>query len=300
MTLLRPEQRAHLALVIAMLLWGSSFVALKIAILEANPMIVVFGRMAIACLVFLALVRVVRPHFHYRKGDWKALAALALCEPCLYFVFEALALQYTSAAQAGVVTATLPVLIAVAAVIFLKEQIQPRQWLGLSIALIGVLWMSWDHQASAHAPNAMLGNFLEFLAMCMAVGYTLIAKVLMARYSAFAIAALQSMIGMLFFLPLAALVDWPESLSAKALSSIIYLGAVVSLGAYGLYNYALASLSASTSGAYVNLIPVAAVLFAMLILDERLQWSQWLACGLIFAGVYIGRAPARYAQPAAS
>lgn len=280
-----------------MLLWGSSFVALKIAILEANPMLVVFGRMAIACLTFLALVRIFRPRFDYRPGDWKALSALAFCEPCLYFVFEALALQYTSAAQAGMVTATLPVLIAVAAVVFLKEHIHRRQWTGLSLAIAGVIWMSLDNPPSAHAPNALLGNFLEFMAMCMAVGYTLIAKVLMVRYSAFAIAALQSFLGMLFFLPLAAFVEWPDTLSAKALASVIYLGAVVSLGAYGLYNYALASLKASTAGAYVNLIPVAAVLMAMLVLDERLRLAQWLACGLIFAGVYLGREDLKAAQP---
>ena len=92
---------AMACLVLAMALWGSSFIALKFAFAELPPMWVIFGRMALGSLVFLLAWRW-RGRLDYRPGDWRYLLALAACEPCLYFIFEALALQHTSATQAGI------------------------------------------------------------------------------------------------------------------------------------------------------------------------------------------------------
>jgi drug/metabolite transporter (DMT)-like permease len=48
--------------------------------------------------------------FRYEAGDWRWLVVMGIAEPCLYFLFETSALQYTTAGQAGVITATLPLL----------------------------------------------------------------------------------------------------------------------------------------------------------------------------------------------
>ena len=177
--------RSHLALMLAMVIWGSSFIALKIAVNDLAPMIVVFLRMSIGSLAFLVVWPWLRHGFNYQKGDWKYLLGMALFEPCLYFIFEAKALQYTSAGQAGMITAMLPLLTAVAAFFILRERSQWRQWLGFAVAVSGVVWMTVTGEDDEQAPNAILGNFLELLAMCSAVGYTLLVKHLTRRYSAF-------------------------------------------------------------------------------------------------------------------
>jgi drug/metabolite transporter (DMT)-like permease len=55
------------------------------------------------------------PGVTYRKGDWGRLILLAFFEPCLYFIFEAAALSYTTASQASMITALCPVMVALAA-----------------------------------------------------------------------------------------------------------------------------------------------------------------------------------------
>ena len=85
-----------LSLLTAMLLWASSFIALKLAFQVYHPMVVIFARMAIAALCFLLLFRWIW-RFDYRAGDYQYLLAMAVAEPCLYFLFEAAALQNTSA-----------------------------------------------------------------------------------------------------------------------------------------------------------------------------------------------------------
>lgn len=280
---------AHLALVLAMVVWGSSFTFLKIAIAVMHPMQVIFLSLLVGSIALLPFVFWLLKGVRYQAGDWKWLLAMALFEPCLYFVFEGMAMKYTSATQAGLVTSVLPLMIAAGAWFFLREKIAGRQWLGFSLAVGGVLWISLHSTVTTNAPNPPLGNFLEFLAILSATGYTLLAKHLSHRYHPFFLTAMQTLLGTLFFLPLAALQPIPTSFDTQAIQAIIYMGLVVSLGAYGLYNLALSKLSATVVSTYINLIPIFSLLFAMLFLNESLNLQQWLACGVIFIGIAISQ-----------
>ncbi|MGL4316561.1 MAG: DMT family transporter [Pseudomonas sp.] len=280
---------AMICLAVAMALWGSSFIALKFAFGELPPMWVIFGRMALGSLVFLCAWRW-RGRLDYRAGDWKYLLALTACEPCLYFIFEALALQHTSAAQAGMITALLPLLVAMGAYVFLHERITRTTLAGFLLAVVGAVWLSLAGEAAAGAPEPLLGNFYEFLAMLCATGYTLLLKHLSGRYSAFILTAMQAFIGSLFFLPLALATEpLPSTFSPLGIGAVVYLGLVVTVGAYGLYNYGVSSLPASQASGFTNLIPVFTLIFAALLLGESLSAVQYLAAGLVFVGVALSQ-----------
>ncbi|WP_394559061.1 DMT family transporter [Aquipseudomonas alcaligenes] len=280
---------AMACLVLAMALWGSSFIALKFAFAELPAMWVIFGRMLLGSLIFLLAWRW-RGRLDYRPGDWRYLLALAACEPCLYFIFEALALQHTSATQAGMITALLPLLVAVGAFTFLRERVALSTWAGFLLAVVGAIWLSLAGEADAHAPEPLLGNFYEFLAVLCATCYTLLLKRLCERYSPFVLTAMQAFIGSLFFLPLALLLEpLPEQFSALGLGSVIYLGVVVTVGAYGLYNFGVSRLPASQASGFTNLLPVFTLIFAALLLDERLSPMQYAAAALVFVGVALSQ-----------
>ncbi|MFZ6045492.1 DMT family transporter [Pseudomonas sp. CR3202] len=276
-------------LVLAMALWGSSFIALKLAFREAAPHWVIFARMALGSLVFLLAWRW-RGSLDYRPGDWKYLLGLAACEPCLYFIFEALALQHTSASQAGMITALLPLLVAVGAYATLHERITRSTLAGFLLAVAGAVWLSLASESDGHAPQPLLGNFYELLAMLCATGYTLLLKHLSSRYSAFFLTAMQAFVGSLFFLPLAWLTSpLPASVSPLGLGAMLYLGTVVTVGAYGLYNFGVSRLPASQATGFINLIPVFTLVFAWGLLGERLTGMQLLAAGVVFAGVALSQ-----------
>ena len=87
--------RAGLALFGAVLLWSSSFIALKIAVSAFDPMVMVFGRM-LSSLVALMLLRVTvwrraeAPMLLDRRvtrREWKYIVLLALCEPCFCLLY---------------------------------------------------------------------------------------------------------------------------------------------------------------------------------------------------------------------
>lgn len=280
---------AMACLVLAMALWGSSFIALKFAFAELPPMWVIFGRMALGSLVFLLAWRW-RGRLDYRPGDWRYLLALAACEPCLYFIFEALALQHTSATQAGMITALLPLLVAVGAFTFLRERVALSTCAGFLLAVLGAIWLSLAGEADVHAPSPLLGNFYEFVAMLCATCYTLLLKFLSERYSPFILTAMQAFIGSLFFLPLALVTEpLPSQFSLLGVGSVVYLGVVVTVGAYGLYNFGVSRLPASQASGFTNLLPVFTLIFAALLLGESLAPAQYAAAALVFAGVALSQ-----------
>ncbi|EAT12279.1 DMT family transporter [Bermanella marisrubri] len=276
-------------LIFAMAVWGSTFVAMKLVVTGMPAMVAVFIRMCLAVAAFAVLIKYVRKGVVYRKGDWRYLVLMALFEPCLYFLFESQALQYTSAGQAGMITSLFPILIAVSAFFAFGERLYRRQWLGLFIAVVGVIWMTLAGEESDQAPNPLLGNLLELAAMGAAVGYTLLVKHLTSRYPALFLTAMQACVGVVFFLPFALDSQWPDSIGVDMWLLLIYLGVGATLGAYGLFNYALTHVDATVAAGYVNLIPAFAVLFSVVFLGDEINLWQWLAIALVFVGVYLSR-----------
>lgn len=285
----------YIALVCAMLLWASSFIALKLAFRTYDPMVVLFGRMGIASLCFLPLLPGFLKKIRYKKGDIKLIAFMVICEPCLYFIFEANALMHTTASQAGMVTSTLPLFVAIGAMVFLKEKVNIRTFIGFIIAMVGVTGLSLMGDVTGSAPNPVLGNFLELMAMVCATGYTLSLKRLSERYSPFFLTALQAFCGTIFFFPALFLPQTALPVHFEMIPgfSIIYLGAAITLGAYGLYNFGVSRIPASQASAYINLIPVFTLFFAWLVLKERFIPIQYGFAALVLLGVALSQKPGK-------
>lgn len=286
-------------LILATMLWSTSLVVLKIALAKYHAYMLVFGRMLVATLCFIPFFYRRRHAWKLQPGSLKYLLFMSLCEPCLYFLFEVEALKQTTASQAGIITAILPLMVAMAASGFLRERMTGRMMTGLVLAMTGVVWLSTGATKSMVAPNPVLGNVLELLAMVCATGYILTAKRLTSHfgYSPFLITASQAFVGVLFYTPLLALpgIQLPHHWDAGFFLAIGYLGAFITLGAYGLYNYGISRIPAGQAAAFINLIPVFTVFWAWLILDERFSGQQCLAAVIILTGVFLSQIERRNA-----
>jgi len=270
----------------AVVFWGTSFVAMKTALDTFTPMTVIWLRMAIASLAFAPFwSRIPRPD--YVRGDWKVLLLAALCIPCLYYLFEGFAVQYTTSSQAGVVSAVVPLLVAGGAWLFLHERLNWRGAVAIGISLAGVGVLSFGGSVQESASNPLLGNALELLAMIAAAGSMLAIKHLSTRYDPWLLTGLQAAVGTLFFAPMA-FVSGPASwLSAPPIAwgCVAYLGIAVSLGAFGFYNSALELMPASRASLAINVIPAVALIAGWALRGESLSALQFAACVAIVGAV---------------
>lgn len=278
---------ALIGLISAIILWAASFVAMKYAIAEFGPIMTVFLRMVLAAAVLIFFLPPMAKKQQYQKGDWRLLGLLALCEPCLYFIFESYALTMTTASEAGMVTALQPLLVAVCAYYFLKEQLNSRLIVGCLLAVVGVVALTLAGESSEHASNPWLGNALEFGAILAATGYSLLARKLSQRYSPIFLTLLQTIMGTIFFLPL---IFWQDTsftlnVSSQAIFAIVFLAFGVNIFAFTCYNFAFKTMPASQVGSYLNLLPLGTLFFGWLMLGEQLSGLQYMAAGLVLVGV---------------
>jgi drug/metabolite transporter (DMT)-like permease len=290
MVVMEEKTKALLALWGAVLLWSSSFIALKFAFQRFDPMVVIFGRMFVASICFLVVFKNLSK-VDYQPGDWKLLLFMGVCEPGFYFIFEALSLTYTDASQAGMICALLPLMVAVAARFTLGEPLTRRTVTGFSLAIVGAVILSAVADSTETASNPTLGNFLEFLAMICACGYMITLKKLTPRYNPWFLTMVQAFVGAGFYFPLLFLpsTTLPTSFDLTGFATIFYLGLFVTILAYGLYNYGMSKIPAAQASSFINLIPVITLIMGMAILGERLNWMQYAASVLVIVGVYVSQ-----------
>jgi drug/metabolite transporter (DMT)-like permease len=181
------------------------------------------------------------------------------------------------------------VLVAVGAWFWLRERLGGRCH-RIGVSLVGVVVLSLGDTGGTSAPNPVLGNLLELLAMVCSAGWMLVVRHLGDRYNPWLITGAQAGVGALFFLP-GALASGPVTWAAAtpaAWASVVYLGIFVTIGGFGLYNVALSMVPASRASLAVNLIPAVALLTGWIALGERLTPLQLVACVAIVGAVVYG------------
>ncbi len=258
----RGEMLPVAAILGAVLLWGGSFSAMRMAVGAFNPWSVMWMRMVIA-LVLLAPFAGKLKLEAYRKGDWKLLAPMALLMPCFYFLLESYALCYTTSSQAGVISASVPLLVAIGAWLALCESISLKTVSGLTLSILGVAGLTLLGKENGAAESPLLGNALELCAMACAAANMILVKRLSNRYNPWTLTALQVLAGVVFFSPGLYLMIRAEAVpfTPGLAVAVLFLGAFVTLGAFGLYNWGMSHIPASRASMFINLVPVTAMFF---------------------------------------
>ena len=281
------ELFAYLSISIAVLLYGTTLTATKICLeYYSTPQLMAF-RMFISSILFLPFIFTLYKNIKIEKKDNKLILLMMLCEPCLYFLFETNALKYTTSGQAGIVSSLEPVILVIAARIILKEKFVKIVYLGLFISIIGSILLSLSSDVTELAPNPLLGNFLELIAIILTDTCVITTKYLMDRYPPFFLAGISVIGGSLFFTGLNIFTGGSFDIVLNtSIFLVLYLG-ILTVVAYALYNFAICTLPASKFSPFLFMLPVAAVFFGWFFLGETFNLKQFSACILVFLGIYI-------------
>ena len=277
-----------LSIIGAVFLWGSSFVAMRIVLKDLHPFAVMFCRL-FSALIFIIPISIKLFPKSYQKNDWKILLAMVLFQPCLYFLFESNALTFTTSSQAGVISACLPLMVAVAAWFFLSESINSKTIIGLILSICGVILLTIFQSRQVDAPHPVLGNILEVGAMLSACANLILIKKLSSNYGAWSLTGMQIIAGTIFFMPgIKYIINADPSIwTMQLILLLLYLGICVSFLAFGLYNWGISKIKVSRASIFINLIPVTAVMLGWLILGETLNSKQMIAAIIVISGVFL-------------
>ncbi len=271
----------------AVIFWAGSFTATRIALTELPPSTIVWIRMASGFIQLFPVGFRLFPK-NITMGEIRLLVLMALFQPCLYFLLEANALRFTTASQAGVISSTVPMFVAVLSAVFLGEKTGKTAMAGLAVSVLGVAWLTFGSGADAKAANPALGNVMELGAMVCAAGYMVLTRRLSAKFNPWVLTFIQAASGFLFFSG-GAVDVFDAEWSGRVITAVVYLGVFVTVGAFGLYNWGISKIPATRAAVFINLVPVFAVFMGWGILGESLGVSQLAGSAVIAAGVFLAQ-----------
>lgn len=286
-----------LRLILTALFWGGTWVAGRIAVQEAPPLFIASGRFFIATLALGSLL-------HFREGlprwvwrEWLSLASLGLSGIFCYNLFFLYGLTLVEAGRGALVVAFIPALIALADWLLFRRPMTAMKALGVVLAMCGCLWVvTRGYPMRLFAGEVGLGEWLLLGTALSWACYTLISRQLSVRFSPLAMTFGACASGCLMLIT-AALVEGSlfaySGLTGQGCASIIFLGLLGTAIAFTWYSDAISRIGSTKAAAFINLVPIFAVLLGALILGERLELSVLFGGLMVIVGVYLTHRPAQ-------
>jgi len=278
--------RALAALTIAVVMWGSAFVAIRgvVASEAFTPGQLSAARLIVAS-VLLAGWAVVRGLRMPQRRDWPWFLLLGASGQGLYQLLLNTGERTVDAGTASLLVSTAPIIAAVLAVAFLGERMSARKIAGTVVAFAG---------AAAIALGA--GGGLRFdpgvgiivVATCVWALFLVVQKTLAGRYDSFELTAWPIWIGTALLLPFAGgLPDAVVTAPLAATASVVWLGAFSSVVGFVAWAYAIQRLDVVTATSSLYCVPVAAFLIGLAFLGEVPHLSALLGSALVLGGVVL-------------
>lgn len=296
--------RGRLELAASQLLVGTTVISAAY-MAKAFPVFVGMAiRQTVALMLLVIIFRVLRLQLpKLTRRDHGIVLLQTITGVVLFNGFLMLGVERTTAAASGVITATLPAMIAVLS-LALGERISRLTVYGIMVAMVGLVIVNLpgDAATSSQAPAPLLGGGLVMAAVVCEALFTIIGKSLVHKVTPLQNCLLLCAYGSAMLLPLA-IWQLPNASFADAPLSgwlaIIWSAGPVMVGATSLWFGGLKFIPASAAAVYTGLIPVSAVLLSFALLGEAISWKHVIGMALVILAVVLVARPRRTPQLAA-
>lgn len=249
-----------------------------------------FGIAAAVLLIWLQIKEGGFPRIERKEWCWLTLQSFA--GVFLFSICLLVGVRFTTAMEAGILTATTPALVAVLSVWLLKEKWERSLGAGLLLAIGGVAILKFHAGFSdTQVTFSWLGNFLVMMAVAGEALFTVVGKILSPRLSPLAISTAVAGIGFLCFFPFAIVQAWTfdfSSLTGLDLFLLLYHALIVTVLAFFLWYTGVSRVRGSVSGLFTAVMPLTAVLLSVMVLGEALTHSHLIGMALVLAGIAAG------------
>ncbi|AJX00254.1 hypothetical protein BM43_322 [Burkholderia gladioli] len=293
-------------LILSMLLVGSNVGIGKTIVVVVPVAILATLRFVIANAVLWPLWRPSKMRT-VKRAEWLNLFLQALFGTFLFTLLMLTGVQRTSAVAAGVITSTIPAVVALFAWIFLRERPDGRALLSIALAIVGVVAINL---ANGHAPGAasaagssLAGNLLILGAVCCESFYVILSRRLTETLRPLDICAYTHLFGMLLMLPLGLLAlphfDY-AAVPAGTWALVVWYALSASIFSFCLWMIGIRHVPGSLAGVFSAVLPIAAAVYGIAFLGERPTLAHGFALACVVTGILLASLKPRGTPTAAS
>ena len=276
----------------AVLVWGASFIATKVALRDVSPVTVVWLRFAMG-VVILGIAVIVRKQFAWpQKNEWLYFALLGFLGIAFHQWLQSTALTTSRASTTAWIVAATPVFMALLGWLVLKEKLGWLQTGGILLATCGVLLVVSDGDPTAISFNQFgaPGDILVLISSFNWAVFSALSRRGLASHPATRMMFYVMTLGWLFTNILLFAGPGPGEvlqLTIEGWLGVSFLGVFCSGLAYIAWYDALQALPAAQLGAFLYLEPPVAVVVSTLILAESITWAALVGGAIILFGVWL-------------
>lgn len=285
------DYKVILAVVVAHVFWGFSFLASRAALDVTNMFVLLSHRFIIATLAMSLVVLFGFVKINLKGKRIHLLIALAILQPVIYFLGEQYGIQHSTTIFSGVMIALIPIVGTLAAAPILKEKPTPIQLAFSALSVSGVIGIGLQ---SKNSGVLELGGVIALIiAVCAAAGYLMLARTTSTEFSAFERTYSMMLISAIVFTACAFFSvkgDMRAFISplsdTKYLLSILFLSLLCSVASFGLDSYAIEHLTVAKLSAFANLTTAVSVFAGAVFLHEPFSFLGFIFCIMILVGIY--------------
>jgi len=293
--LLNKRNTAFLQIFITTILWGTSYVLIRIGQADLGPMTLAGIRYTLAGLILLPFVKYKNIHLNdYRKNYWQ-LALLGILSFTIANGSSGFALIYLPSTTVSFVTSLTAPLVLLLGVFFLNEIPNVMKISGVALSIIGLIMYFPSQTLSFDNP----GYWFLLISLLGFAFYTILGR-FVARSGdvPFLVqTSLPFVIGGGLLLTLALIFEGLPSFTLKSVLILIWMVTFNCIIGYLLFNKSLAVLTALEVNMVTKLQMFFSAIFAFFLLGEKITFIQTLAMVVAFTGVYLVQRQTRFKPP---
>jgi drug/metabolite transporter (DMT)-like permease len=288
----KPNWVPILKALFAVLVWGGSFVATKVALRDVSPVTVVWLRFGMGFII-LGLGVLSRRQFAVpSRPDLAYFALLGFLGITFHQWLQSTGLTTAQATTTSWIVATTPVFMALLGWLVLKEKLSFLMLLGIGVAALGVLVVvsKGDLLALSSGQAFTYGDLLILISAPNWAIFSTLSRRGLSQHPAARMMFYVMGFGFLFTTILFLLGPGPAEISHLTLNGwlgVAFLGILCSGVAYIFWYDALQAMPVAQTGAFVYIEPFVTVLVAAVVLGEPLLLSSILGGGAIILGVWL-------------
>jgi len=293
------QTRAYAALLLIATLWGTFPATGKLAVQDFPPVFLTAVRAVIASSFLVALL--------FRSGAADSMRALGPDSVRAFIVLGVSGLVlstqlsyigyvYTTAANAAILQAATPVLVALGARAYLGERLRRRQQLGVAVSALGVLVVVTDGRLwQLRLEDLRAGDFITLVGLVAWMAYTVYGKRVVSTHSPALVTTAAYVAGTCILVAEAALTAplFPRPLLTSTRAwAVVFYHAICGAIAHIWWYRAVDRVGASHAAVFLNVTPIVGVVLAATLLSEPVGIWEVLGTGLVLAGVALTTVPA--------
>lgn len=287
-------------MVVLIILWGSSFVIVKIALQEGlTPISIATFRFLLAGSLFFLLIQLGKTRKSdsdqaqsITKKEFPLLLILALSGITIFFTAQYTGIKMAGAAIAAIFVCLLsPILISIFSAFLLKEPLRKMQVVGIAVAAGGTSIVisggSFNLQGNS---DFLIGSLILLSTPFLWTCYTLLGKNMVDRYGSTFIVAYTTMLGGLLLIPMSIFENSFHlilSLSINGWLAILFLSITCSLFGFYIWFYVLERVGSAVTSSFLFAEPLVTALLASILVGEAITWMTVIGGLSIFLGVYL-------------